>query len=251
MKIKILLFPLIILVIFYLSVAHIFPDWQRTKELKTEIDGNNKVLESIQEKQNNMASLYTQISSDIAHKSDLEEIVPKMRTEEVIIDTAHQLAQNHGVALLQMTFGDVQSTNARPRTEALAQAIEYADPSNVQIGVQVSGSYNSTKEFLDNFAHILRAHTSATMAISRSDGSQDGEEGGGLQDSLETEVVYNYPFMDEITLQNSDMKTLQHPAQNKDQFDMTPIDEWIAMTRDNVTDLQLGEYGRGSSPFMP
>lgn len=251
MKIKILLFPLIILIIFYLSVAHIFPDWQRTKELKTEIEGNELVMESIKKQQGNVVALSSEIASDATRKNDLEEIIPKMRSEEVIIDAAHQLAQNHGVALLQMTFGDIKGFGTPARSGSLEEAPTYAKPGSSEIGVQVSGSYNSTKEFLDNFAHIMRAHTPATMSMSRSESKKDGEESVSLDDQLETEASYLYPFMEEVVLHDSDMKTLQHPVQNKEQFDMTPIDEWIAMTRDNVTDLQLGENGRSSSPFMP
>ncbi len=249
MKIKILLFPLIILVIFYLVVAHIFPDWQKVKELKVEIAGNELVMESIVEQQRNVDALFTQITSETQRKDDLGEIIPHIRTEETIINAAHQLAQKYQVILLQMAFNDQNTKDIQQRSNALSVAKEYTDPGTLAVSVSVSGPYNSTKEFLDNFARIIRGSTPATISINRSE-SSDIEE-TQLEDRLNTEVTYNYPYLREVVLQESDMKTLQHGIQSQNQFNMTPIDEWIAMTNKDVSDLNLGEHGRNSSPFMP
>lgn len=250
MKIKILLFPLIILVIFYLAVAHIFPDWQRSQEVKTEIEGNELVMENIQKQQSNVEKLSAQITSDVQQKENLVEIVPLIRAEETIIDAAHQLAQKYQVALLQMTF-DQQKQVAKRGSDPLAQVPTYTTPGSTQISVSISGPYNNTKEFLDNFKKIMRANTPAALAMSRIENTGENGEAAGLEDQLDTEAMYNYPFLEEVILQESDMKTLQHGVQSQEQFNMTPIDEWIAMTNEDVTDLQLKEHGRGSSPFMP
>lgn len=250
MKIKILLFPLIILVVFYLAVAHIFPDWQEAKKLKTEIAGNQLVVDSIRAQQKNVENLHGQILSDTQHKDDLEEIISKIRAEETIVSAAHQLAQKYQVILLQMTFDD-EGTKVSRRNDPLAQAPQYANPDAVKIGVSVSGPYNNTKEFLDNFAKIVRGHTPESIEIDRSTGTTTGEETGNLEDQLDTVATYSYPYLEEINLQDSDMKTLQHGIQSQEQFNMTAIDEWIAMTNEDVANLNLGEHGRASSPFMP
>lgn len=195
MGLKLLVFPLSVLIAFILGIWKAYPEIQRIMTLQTEIETQKQALETVNNKVKNAQSL----DGDLSAHADLERVVleylPTGQDDERMLDALNFLASQSGVVVSGAEFKSESKNNEPAVNQATATEAVATDPNapksipfrKVDVSVSVMGSYEGIRAFLEKISHTNHFHQFVRVDIKKSSNSQ---EGSMLEGSMG--IVFSY-----------------------------------------------------------
>lgn len=262
MKLKVLLFPALVVIIITLLIWMVYPAYsngtdglkEKLKELKTE----KEKLASVDSKGENISSLSSQIAANAEKKGILFEYLPENIKEEEIIDNLNYLAGKDNLLVYDLNVSREKSVEAEPGTITLGEAEGLTSPGadlsasaspvipwpavkDIKVDMSVAGNYNGMKDMLDKIYRLGRFNQVSTVEIKKPITS-DKDTG----DNLEFDAVFNFKFLNKI----STLSDLDNGVFSNKSFNMKVISDIENQKSTNMLNLEADQTGK-SNPFFP
>lgn len=237
MIIRILLFPVILLLVLYFIIAQVVPSAKAISATKDSIEQQEETLAMAQARLDKVTAFQQEIESHSDEMDYVKDFVPNDQREEILLSDISQLAEETGISLFSVGFSegrhDVRSGAA---TDGQSHLIEGK--------MIVSGSYDDFQEFTHKLFRMKRLYTFKTFDLTKSEQEEKNDEG---EEAVEQELMlsgvisfaYGYiPGMGEIS-----PSSIGNPIN----FDLINT----VMNATANTEPLVSEKTNRSNPFLP
>ena len=265
MKIKILLFPLLLLIIIGTLIWFIVPTWKEIQTQGTLLQEKNKILTQLQnenQKVDGLAGALQKVGDD---KNLVYSYVPPVIGDEDIINNlVYYAGQQSGDDAVQVskisiaqpekkTASNVSAGASMPNIGMIPNqgipegalpvaipAVPPAQPSFFNVKFEISGKYSGIKKFLATLETFKRSHS--LVGVNISNGGQTGAASSTL--TADVDLTFNYvekynPIgnIDSNSLGESLNSAVVQEIKNKMSSDVVPV--------------QIGNQPGRDNPFLP
>ncbi|MFA5986250.1 MAG: type 4a pilus biogenesis protein PilO [Parcubacteria group bacterium] len=237
MIIRMLLFPVILLLVLYFVIALVVPTSRSISTEKKTVVQKKEMLAKAQEKQKNVNAFVDTVKSHPEEKSFVMDFVPNDQREEIILSDISQLAEKSGVSLFSVGFSegrqDVRSSAAADQQAYLIEGKMIA-----------SGTYEEFKKFSYELFHLKRLYAFKTLELTKVE--KEKSEGGAAVDMQQEQMLsgvisfaYGYiPGQAQVNPSTFDQKT-----------DFDSIDTVMKATAQ--TNPLVSQSTNRPNPFLP
>jgi Tfp pilus assembly protein PilO len=267
MKIKILVFPMVLALSVVIAIAYMWPQYGSLRGAIKELKESEATLQSVVEKKNNIENLKGSLKSNQDKQSFVLDFLPINKNEENIIDGLNYLASGSGVALANLLLEDTRSAAAIAAEESATTASSSKDilfsnassgsgessiiqpwdaqPRSVEVEVDVAGKYENIKTFLEQVYKMEMFNTVASLKIEKQESrSEEGIPADlGL---LSATLKMSFGYLPEIQIG----RNLSAPIFSQSSFNFGPYERLTSLVSKNIPTLETGERGK-ANPFLP
>jgi Tfp pilus assembly protein PilO len=181
MIIKILLFPVILLLVLYFIIAKVVPTAQAIttakKQIEIETISLNKAIQQVQKAE----AFEQEVQSRTQEKDFLMDFVPNNKKEEILISDISQLATSTNVNLFSIGF-----------SAGSGRGVNSDKPQSLEGKMIVSGTYESIKQFMHQLFRIKRLYGFKTLDLTKIE--QEKTEDGQPQTELMLSSVVSFSY---------------------------------------------------------
>lgn len=172
MIIRIMMFPVILLLVLYFAIALVVPTYNAIAAEKILIGQKEQELAKAELQQQKVSSFIDEVKAHDTEKEFVLNFLPNDQQEEILINDIAQLAETTETSLFSVGFSDGGDSTTTKQT---AQLIEGR--------MIVTGTYESLKSFMEQLFHIDRLYTFKTIDIAKAEETKgdDEEEDQGPQ----------------------------------------------------------------------
>lgn len=262
MKLKVLLFPSLVVIIIVLMIWVVYPAYSNgldgLKEELKELEVEKEKLADISSKIENVSSLSSQIEADSEEKSVLFKYLPESAKEEEIIDNLNYLSGKEDVSVYDLGVSRVKTTEVIPGTITLGEAeglippvsdfpasglpeVPWPTASKLEVNISVTGKYDSIKNMLNKIYGLGRFNQVSNIEIKKST-----ETDKGMGDNLEFSAVLSFNFLKKV----SNLSNLSNAIFSSKSFDTQIISDIENQKSTDILNLEVGPTGK-SNPFFP
>ncbi len=256
MKLKLLFFPIAVIVAVSLIIGFISPEFSNTKEKRSSLKFKEKTLSNVIEKKQNINSLIDSLNSSQEKEILIKSYLPTSKYEEEIINKVYKIAIDSKVSLINLTFSAESLKNKLPSNAKRQEKISLAGeeevlvvkPKDIGVSVELLGTYENTMDFLDNVYIMEKFNEINSIDISKvSEKSDEGsEEASAAGNNLKTTVDIRFSHLAPISVD----KNYGLEVFSKKSFDFSLVDKLENMIIKKIPSVEIGATGK-NNPFMP
>lgn len=185
MIIRMLMFPVILLLVLYSVISLVIPTYQEITAEKTNIEAKMKTKTDAEQQLNQVNVVAKSVESHPEEKDFVLSFVPSDQQEENLLNDISQLATKANVSLFSVGFGkDGSDIN-----DAADQSLQY-------IGGQIiaSGSYENIKKFSEELFHMKRMYVFRGFELAKVE--KNNAEGEASQEQvLSASISFAYGYI--------------------------------------------------------
>lgn len=266
MSLKILIFPVIIVIALTLAIGYIKPDITTMLEKRAEIEKKTADLAKVDSIIQNIRRLHAEVDQRRESESFVLRYIPRSLEEERVLDAFNFLASQSGVIV---TDADVKEnepmqkelppvlhasmsfqalTDANQAAAVVVPEVPKRTVESYRASVQVLGSYQSIKDFFARLNRTDRAHQMIRFGIQErtDEGLTDEEKAAIPADFLEAVLEADFSHFRPLSI----VSALEHPLFQGSNFDFAVVDDLLAFVNSPLPALETGQTGR-ANPFQP
>ncbi len=189
MIIRILLFPVILLLVLYFVIALVVPTTRSISAEKKTVEQRTIALDTAQKKLGDVKAYVQEVSSHSREKDFVSDFVPNDQREEILLSDISQLAEKTGVSLFSVGFSE-----GRQDVRSSAAADEKAHL--IEGKMIVSGTYENFKKFSHELFHVKRLYAFKTFDLTKVElEKKEGEENTPQEQMLSGVVSFAYGYI--------------------------------------------------------
>ncbi len=185
MIIRILLFPVILLLVLYFIIAQVVPSVKAASATKDSIKQQEELLAQAQARLDKVTAFQQEIQSHSTEMDYVKDFVPNDQREEILLSDISQLADESNVSLFSVGFSEGRSdVRSGAATDGRSNLIEGK--------LIVNGSYDNFKTFMHKLFRMKRLYAFKTFELTKNEQEKDnkeGEEDTSAQDLMLSGVV--------------------------------------------------------------
>jgi len=234
MIIRILMFPVILLIVLYIVIGRIAPTAKLISADRVEVAEKTQELSQANARLDKMKSFATSVDQHPQEQEFVLHFVPNNQREEIILSDVSQMAQDAGLSLFSFGF-------AEGRQDARSGAVAQNRANYIEAKVIASGSYDAFKKFADQLFRIKRLYAFKAFELSKQEHVQKEGEEPVSEDMLDGVISFTYGY---IPGQAHVDPTAFNPTVNFD--DIKAI-----MNAATQTDPLITEAQERPNPFLP
>lgn len=254
MKIKILMMPLMVIGIIYLSIWVAVPaysDPEGIKDIQAKLAVSNEKLEDINRRIENAKKLANELNLDTPEQKMLFHYLPEKKLNEDVVASMNSMSSDSGVALINFSFKDaanevrtVEQNLGTTMADGMEMNKAMSSPKNVEpqktfsrdfiASATVAGDYAKIRSLVDSLAAFKRFNDIDSLSIVNKEG----------ENLLEASLNIRFKYLDRARLISViDKEMFKNPS-----FDMSIADEISKKTNINITKVGIDSAGR-TNPF--
>ncbi len=236
MIIRILLFPIILLLVLYFVIAQVVPTAKAISTIKESIVQQQTKLKTAQERLDKVTAFQQNIDSHSSEMDYVKNFVPNDQREEILLSDMSQLAEESGVNLFSVGFSE-------GRNDVRSGATAGEQSFLIEGKMIVSGTYDNFQKFTHKLFRMKRLYLFKTFDLTKAEQKkQEGEEAGTPQDLILSSTIsfaYGYiPGVGSIS-----------PTEIGNPINFDLIDTIMNATAN--TNPLVTEKANRSNPFLP
>ncbi len=169
MIIKILLFPVILLLVLYFIIAQVVPTAKSISAQKALIAQEQEKLQAAQARLQKVQDFQNNIDAHPDEMAYVNDFVPNDQKQELLLSDIAQLAEQSGINLFSVGFSDSERSvsSANDNAERVIEA-----------KLIVNGTYENFKAFADRLFRMRRLYAFKTFDITKGEQRTVNVEGG-------------------------------------------------------------------------
>lgn len=191
MRLKILFFPIILVVVIYVSIAFTWPEYEASAQARADLGQKQQSLNEVRAKRANIDSLKNSLNQNQENEKIIKTYLPAVTQEEKIINAIDRIATSAGVSLgaLSVASSQPKAVQASPviaednspsllgsvgKTDNIAAGADVLPEVNAELlftdsSISVIGEYGYIKDFIDQLNRIGVYSTIESVSISKQD----------------------------------------------------------------------------------
>lgn len=266
MRIKILIFPVILAIVITICIAYIRPEFQKLKVIRDGIKTSETILAEARQKKDNIEKLKADLAQNKSKEDFVNSYMPIERSDEEIINGFNYLATNSGVSLSDISVekpAAAKTAASEPAQPASSKDVIFATSADssitdvtgsilnpeiryTKIKVGISGSYDSIKNFLDQTYKMEMFNKIVAFGVSSGAKTDSGETETGNPSALSATIEADFGRMASVVVG----KDYSAPIFGKTTFDMSGYNKLDSNVIRKIPAIEVGAKGR-SNPFSP
>ena len=265
MRVKILIFPLVLAGAVAILIAFVWPEWKKVQTLNKEAKASQALLVEVQEKKKNIEKLKAELSRIQDKESFVLSYLPVERSDEEIINGLNYLAANSGVSLAGISVEKPaaaktvdENTQAASSKDVIfsksgdasimevSGAVLNPEIRYAKIKINVSGSYENIKNFLDQVYKMEMFNKIISFEVSSSPRQSSGQDQSADPSALSVAIEADFGRMPNVIVG----KDYSAPIFGRTSFDMAGYEKLESLVARKIPDISVGDKGR-SNPFSP
>lgn len=255
MKLKILFFPIAVIVAMWAAIWVIKPEIIAIKSNLDVLETRKIDLQNVQKKQQTINSLVGNLDANTDKVKVVNDYMPATRDEEEIINKIYQRATDAKVTLDKLSVSDSRDKDKVTGIQAGGQALLDEDGVNplklnfIKAEVNVTGTYENLRTFL-NYIHTMEKINSIN-SVKIGESVSEGDPDGGpakpkANGELSATMDIDFNFFSPVRVQkNTDLSIF-----SQQEFDFSVVDKVKKLLAEKVADVTVGETGK-KNPFTP
>jgi hypothetical protein len=275
MNLKFLFFPFSLAVATVLTIWFIWPTWFDTENgvvvLRQKIESQERELENITNRKNNLTGLKVSIDANSGDVSLANKYYPEEKDTEMIINEANYFATSSKVSIVDLDVVSLGESDRRMRgksalfkclpleaasSESVAKVaastdsemlvgIKEAQTSLLAVTINVAGGYEDIRNFIVNLQGMEMINNVNNISIKR----DVVEEGEGTANSLvaNIETCFGYAKKPSIDREGD---FINHEVFSQSEFDFSYADKIEEEIYRSAAAINIGESGK-NNPFIP
>lgn len=264
MRLKLLIFPLALVVAVIIVITWVWPEGTTVRESYGELKKNQETLSSIKQKNQNILNLKSQLDQDQDKEKLVIGYLPLDRNEEEIVNGINYLASGASVGLVTVSVEQVKEKESAAvvdatgskealfkKGEAMGNASESADPYKlanlkyIKAKIVATGSYENVKRFVDQLYRMDLSNSVSLLNIYK---GQKGAQGKSddTSDSLTAEIEADFGYLPPS--KGERVYTAAVFSQTK--FDFSALEKLKSLISQAIPPVEAGEVGK-NNPFIP
>ena len=272
MKIKVLLVPSIIVLSIILGIWIIYPAYSNgstgARDLYDQLTKERVKLNSILGESGNASKLSAQLDTISSDKDVLYEFIPSDMKESEIIDNLNKMASDSGLLIYGLSVSqpilsvatiDVPQTMGSTSLDATGPVDAAGIPVSVlpvaksfEADMQISGSYDQIKNFLEKMNVFARYNTEASVSLKKglsasTDGSSSADASTASLDVLTADLKINFNVLEKAKLSEGNVNDSVFSSSTLDTQVISQIKSRYSGT---ALKLDIGQTGK-TNPFIP
>lgn len=169
MIIRILLFPIILLLVLYFVIGLVVPISKAISAQKILVAEKQKTLDRTNQRLNAVNAFVDEVNAHPDEQEFVMDFVPNDQREEIILSDVSQLAEKSGVSLFSVGFSEGRNDVRSGAAGGGAYLIEGS--------MIVSGTYDNFKKFSHELFHMKRLYKFKTFELAKvEEEKKEGEE---------------------------------------------------------------------------
>ncbi|TAK95041.1 hypothetical protein EPO05_05295 [Patescibacteria group bacterium] len=269
MRIKILLFPVVLIVSLWLAIGYIWPDIQKIGEKRKVVGEQEALLADVTAKNNRILALKASLGSrdeQSQYRKDearyAEMFLPPTKQEEDIINSLNSYAS--GLVVVNIALNEIKPTTgaaaavAQPTlgsasaqvavtTDKQGKSIQsptYVEPKPLVVEAKITavGKYEDMKQFLNKVYHMEMLNEVPTVTVGYPDQGSD-------PNSLKMEGAFRFEYLPMVSLPTGTVKNYNDAIFKKDSFDFASIAKVREFARQALMPLGVINKNR-PNPFV-
>lgn len=234
MIIKILLFPVLLLLVLYFVIAQVVPTAQSISAKKDDIVKEEVKLQQAIEDVAKAEAFKSEVAAHPDEQAFTMDFVPNDQREEILLSDVSQIATNTGISLFSMGFSE-------GRSDVRSDAATDNRPHLIEGKIIVSGTYDNFKQFMHQMFRIQRLYSFKTFDLTKVE-QEEPEEGETKSELMLNGVVsFAYDYIPGMGVVSSSA------AQQSIDYDLIKT----VMDASSDTDPLVTEMHHRSNPFLP
>lgn len=176
MKLKILIFPAIILAILYLTIWVMVPNYSGAGgilETQAKLAATNEKLGGVTQKENNAASLVRDLNNNSEQQNILVKYLPEKKQDEDIVASISAIAGASGVAVSDIKIADDKkpADDGQIVYDSLGNVVpKVEDPiKSFTADITMKGDYGKIRQFIFSLDSINRLNEMISLKMDRAD----------------------------------------------------------------------------------
>lgn len=245
MKLKILIFPLMLAASFAFFMYYAWPEIVNLKSIKEEKSENNQLLQDIKNKKLDIERIGNQISEDKDSSNAVLSYLPVKKMEERIVGGVNYLAIDSGVALANLSLKDISTENPgntarqnpasdKKEKEEIINTMKFSEAT-----ILANGGYEKIKLFVDQLQKIFLFNNIKSLTISSEQNSSENAN------SLLATAVVDFGYIAPSKMNNSRI------ANFKPEFDKSTIDTLKQYVLQKTETVNRSSSKGKANPFLP
>lgn len=256
MSIKSIAFPLFVVALVFIALNFIRPTVLSILEKREMRDSKQAELKAVEGTLANIRSLSDSRSALLAEERGARaiEYLPFASDQDRVLDILNYLAVQAGASIASVTFKETPVPIRPSTTEPmLGDGTALPNPPQPPISqaftvtVEMTGTYESIKSFMEKVSNANRLHTISVFSIKEKKQEGGTEEAPPVSDGfLEGMFEADFAYLPEETYENAYL----HPVFASGTFDTSGLDKLSSMKSDVPSLVEPSVSGR-SNPFTP
>lgn len=270
MRLKFLLFPVVLVILVIVFIANIWPEISLLRQMNSQYNKDKEILGNIISKKGDISSLNDNLESNKDKKDFVLSYVPEKNNDEKNIYLLNYLATNSSLSVLSISLDKVAQNdpsteiNASNPVNIIASAIvtdpntgEAIDPQVLlenakkikfaEAHVTVAGEYDKIKMYLDKLERMEIYSKVSEVKISKNkEEKKEGQDQAQTSESnlLVAEIAVDFGYYPKM--KDADYATLTKLGSS---FDFAKIEKVRSGITQNVPVIEAGASGR-NNPFV-
>ena len=254
MRLKILFFPIVMLLVIYISIMWIWPMVTKMETVKIDLEQKNNELQEILKKKGNIDLLKNTLNQNKDKEQMVISYLPNDKNEEKIINNVYNMTTSAGVILINMSLEEMKPSVAEQQNSgSISPIISSSDISGqtdmapigtknevkiIKARINVAGSYEYIKIFLDQLKNSGMHINIASALISQQENlaAKEGENTNNLTAKIEADFGYLPQTKAKIDLKST--------------LDFSVVDKISSAVAKSATSIELDSVGK-VNPFLP
>ncbi|GBE17238.1 hypothetical protein BMS3Abin15_01077 [bacterium BMS3Abin15] len=257
MKLKLLFFPIAVIVSISLIIGFISPEFSDVKEKRDNLKIKEKTLKDVMERKQGISSLTGNLDSNKAKESLAKSYLPASKYEEEVINKVYKTAVDSKVSLINLMFSDEGLKSNLPsdtmqQEEAGSIAgrgkISVVKIRDVSVSIELLGTYENMRVFLGNIYTMEKFNDISSIDISKvkESSGEETEEAPVTSNNLRATIDVKFNYLTPVVAN----KDYGLEVFSKKSFDFSLVDKLENMITKKIPDVEVGATGK-SNPFVP
>lgn len=266
MNVKMLFFPLSVMVTLFVSVLYIKPEIETAMSNYAVVSEKKLMVTDIDQKIENVHALESSLDANKEDEQAILRYLPSEQHEEYVLDGVNFLAMQSGLAVASI---DIEKQALPDTGAALAAGEANADSSVIlapntdgsvltqvaaapvlktfDVTLDVAGSYENIRDAIEKLSHMDRFQSFSSVSISHA-GDTGQSSGDGASDSaniLSASFSIQFSYMPKVSVKGN----VNSPLLSQKEFDFGVVQKLKQYTSATVPSIDAGTTGR-SNPFL-
>lgn len=252
MKLKIIFFPIALVVVIWLSIFVIKPEIFVIKDKMSLLEVKKVELENIIKKQGTIDSLVGNLNSKADREKIIIDYLPVNREEEEVINKIYQRAidAKTKISSLSVTEGSPETGQTAATAPVSSDDDLEVMPKNKLIGAQavVVGTYDQIRQFFKYVYAMEKLNSIHSLNIKQEMSTGEGAEAGvsKLTGKLTADMTLSFDFSPALKVN----KDKDLPIFSRPDFDFTIADKVEKLLAEKVAAVKTDTTGK-KNPFTP
>lgn len=248
MKLKILFFPVAVIVAIWASIWVIKPDIMKIKSDMALIETKETELQNVQNKLKTINSLVASLDANAGKVKVINDYLPVVRDEEEIINKINQRASDSKVKLFLLSINDPDSSQGAKKVPVPAdpELVEPVKVKTVSVSATVVGDYEDIRTFLNHIHSMERINNIRSTEIGYGQSNNGTDKSSGTGSELTATIDMDFDFFPPVAVEkNANLSVFSQP-----ELDFSVVNKVEKLIEEKVANVTAGETGK-SNPFKP